>query len=571
MTWLKYLFFSVLYFANAFSASLDHEPKSLDYVRPSSFYDSLPVVKKKGTLNFKINSDPKVMNPILATDAGSASVEGFLWMPLMTLDPETLQYLPALATSYSVSADEKNYTFTLNKEAKWQDGTAVSAYDFKFTLDTILNPKVNAAVQRSYLSGISLEAKDKQTIIFHVKEPRFDTLFQLSLFLAIQKKQFDHVMDFNNDPGIMHPIGNGPYVLSKYERGNKIVFTRNKNWWASSLQHNKNRYNIDEIILRIIPDANLAYERFIRGDIDNISFTSEQWHLKVMGLDKDKFSFTPERKKKVWALKADNKFPKSYSYIAWNAKKPIFNSVKTRTALSYLVNYKKIIENVFFNMQRQTTSPFGSMTLNSAPELQTPEKMIAFNKNKAQQLLAEDGWKDGGNGILVKNSNGKKIDFVFDFNVPSQSANSLKVAQILKEDFKSSGITMNIKSLEWNSFLDKIEKRDFDSMILGWTGTIFPNPKQIWDSHSQAEGGSNYIGYSNPKVDELIAKANLEFNLEKRNLIMQEINRLIYADQPYTFLTEGKYVLEGLNTKIKSPKWISQYEGGAASDLFYLD
>jgi peptide/nickel transport system substrate-binding protein len=235
------------------------------------------------------------------------------------------------------------------------------------------------------------------------------------------------------------------------------------------------------------------------------------------------------------------------------------------------VNYKKIIENVFFNLQVQSTSPFGSFTLNSAPELRLADKMMTFNKNKAKELLLQDGWKNGGQGKLVKTIAGKIVPFVFDLEVPSQASNSLKIAQVLKEDLKSSGIILNIKSLEWNSFLDRIEKRDFDALILAWTSTLFPNPKQVWHSGSQETGGSNFIGYSNLKVDELISKANLEFDPAQRNRIMQEINRLIYADQPYTFLTEPKYVLEGLNTKIKSSEWISQYSGETSSDLFYLE
>lgn len=542
-----------------------------DYARQPSFYDSLPAVKKGGSLNFSIHSDPKVMNPVLADDDASISMEGYLWMTLMTIDPETLQYLPGLATGYSISADEKNYTFYLNSNAKWQDGTPVTADDFKFTFDTIMSPKTNSAFQRSYLSGITVEVKDKYTLIFHVSEPRFDTLFQLSLFNAIQKKQFENSPDFNNDPGIMHPIGNGPYILEKYERGNKIVFKRNKNWWAYSLPHYRNRFNIDEVVVRIIPDINLTYEKFLKGDLDQTGFSSEQWHVKVTGLDKEKFAFSHTLDKKIWALKAENKFPKPYYYIGWNEKNAIFNSVKTRTALSYLVNYKKIIEKVFFNLAIQCSSPFGSLTLNSAPELRTPEKIISFNKQKAMELLKQDGWKNGGNGTLVKTINGKNVPFTFYLNIPSQNPSAQKIAQILKEDFKSSGIVLNIRNLEWNSFLDKIDKRDFDATMLGWNATLFPNPKQVWDSHSQEAGGSNYISYSNPQVDALIAKANLEFDPQKRNLLMQDLNRLIYADQPYTFLTEPKYILEGLNTKIKSPKWVSQYEGGAASDLFYLD
>lgn len=265
-----------------------------------------------------------------------------------------------------------------------------------------------------------------------------------------------------------------------------------------------------------------------------------------------------------------NKSPKPYSFIGWNFKNPLFQDVKTRTALSHLVDYKKIIEKVYYNLNIQSTSPFGSFTENSAPDLRKKDKIISFDKLKALNLLKEAGWKNEGSGFLYKEINGKKTPFEFSLETNTGNPSRLKIAQIIKEDFKNAGIKVNIRATEWNSFLDNISKRKFDAVILGWTGSIFPNPKQIWDSSSEKDEGSNFISYNNPKIDELIKIANLEFNSKKRNEIMQEINRIIYADQPYTFLAEGYYILEGLNSKISSPRWVAPYEGGAASDMFYL-
>src|SRR5207248_2451313 len=99
-------------------------------------------------------------------------------------------------------------------------------------------------------------------------------------------------------------------------------------------------------------------------------------------------------------------------------------------------------------------------------------------------------------------------------------------------------------------FLDDLNKRDYQAVIMGWTGVPIPNPKQIWHSKSEAEMGSNHVGYNNPKVDELIEKANQEMDLKKRGTTLQEINRIIYEDQPYTFLTESRSVLGGFSKNI---------------------
>ncbi|WP_158998198.1 ABC transporter substrate-binding protein [Pigmentibacter ruber] len=546
-----------------------HSSAEYSYQKKTNYYETMPPAKKGGVLHFPISSDPKVMNPLLSDDTASSAVEGYLWLSLFSIDPETLEFIPNLAKDFKVSADKKNYTFTLYESAKWQDGSSVTTDDIKFSFDTLMDTKTHAAALRSFFEGVTLKIIDKQSFVFSISEPRFDTLNVLASFTPIQKKQFENTKDFNLDKGIMNPVGNAAYIFDKFLRSQKIIFKRNKNWWAKDLPHFKNRFNPDEIILDIIPDPNLTYEKFLKGDVDQISFTAEQWHNKVTNIDKNKFG-TKQNEKPIWSLKVKNKFPKPYNYIAWNLKNSLFSDVKTRTALSYLVDYNKILEKIFFNLYTQSTSPFGSFTENSAPELRSKQNIISFNKEKAISLLKEAGWKNDGSGILTRNINGKIEKFEFNLDINSNNTTRQKIAEIVKENFKSVGIKVNIRSYEWNTFLDLINKRKFEAVILAWTGSLFPNAKQIWDSESESNEGSNFVSYSNPKVDELIKKANIEFNSAKRQKIMQEINRIIYHDQPYTFIAEVNYVLEGLNSKIYSSRWIANYESGAASDLFYL-
>lgn len=546
-------------------------PAASLYQKVPSFYDALPETPKGGTLRIMSSqamTDPKTLNPLLSIDANSSQYNGYLWLSLMQMDSDTLRFLPALATFYQVSKDKKRYVFTLNPNAKWQDGTPVTSIDFLYTYQQIQNPKVAAAVLRSYYHGISLSAPTKHTVVFHVEHPKFDTLFQLCGFLAIQKKQFEHTKDFNQDSGIMNPVGNGPYEFDRLDRGHRLILKRNKKWWGRALPHFRNRYNIDVLEFPIISDVHLRYEKFLQSQIDFMEFSEEQWRTRVQNLDKNKFGSGPAADKKIWGLKVDNKSPKSYSYIGWNEKNPIFADKNTRKALGYLINYKRILNTVYYNLSRQCTSPFGTQTDNSDHSLK--KEQLHFNRKKAMQLLKSAGWKNRGDHALSKIIHGKKTFFEFDFSIVSSSKTAAKIAQIVKEGFRKSGIIAHIQSLEWNTFLAQIEKRKFDAVTLGWTATLFPNARQIWHSKSRVRGGSNFIGYSNPKVDSLIAESNREFDIKKRNQIMKKINRIIYEDQPYTFLFEPKYALEGLSTKIKSHRWYSQYDGGADLSLFYL-
>jgi len=541
------------------------------YTRMPSVYDKLKDAKKGGIYYQRLSNNPKVINPVLSADDNSRSLEGYLWAPLFTEDSDNLNPLPYLAESYKISADKASYTFTLNKDAKWSDGTAVTTDDVKFTFDTLMNPKTEAAPLRSYWEGTSLEVVDKLTFIFKVKEPRFDTLRSLYLFTMIQKKQFEKDADFNKAKGIMEPIGNGPYVFKTFSRDQQVVLERDKNWWGSKLPHFKNLYNADQIIFRIITDDTLGYEKFLKGEIDVTSFNAEQFALKVNGSDKDRFGKSAKDKKAIWATEIENKAPRGYSYIGWNLRQPLFQSKKTRQALAMIVDYKQITDKVFFGHYYQCTSPFGSLTYNAAEDLRAPGKMLTTDRKKAMALLKEDGWADtDGDNILDKMIGGKKVKFAFELKFNSNNPLRAKIAQIAKENFKAAGIDMAVRAMEWNAYLDDIDNRRFEAYLLGWTATPYPNARQTWHTDSEKNQGSNIVGYSNPKVDALIDQSNKEFDLKKRAEVMKEINRIIYDDQPYLFLLEPRSMLVGFNTKVSSPSgiWAMTYDVGPPVDIY---
>ena len=549
--------------------------KEVKYVQKASSYDKLAPAKKGGTLYEGIADNPKVLNPIISTDQTSRVVEPYLWATLFTEDMNTLEPLPYLAESYSITPDRKTYTFVLNPDATWEDGTKVTTDDVKFSFDTMMNPKtLGAAAARSYWEGVQLEVVDPRKFKFSVKEPKFDTLRSLYLFQPIQKKQFENEPDFNKARGILNPIGDGVYRLKAFLRDQRMELERKKDWWGYKLKYFKERFNYDQIVYRVISDPNLEYERFLKGDLDIQNFFgsgTEIFATKVHGTDKDKVGTKPGDGKTVWATEIENKAPRGYDYVGWNLHNPIFQSAKTRTALAYLVDYQQIIDKVYYGYRYQCTSPFGSRTMYSAPDLREASRMIKFNRKKAIELLKEDGWAPEADNMLHKTIDGKKVDFKFTLKFNSNNPLRAKIAQIIKENFKAGGVAVEIRSMEWNAFIDDVDHRNFEALILGWGATPFPNPNQEWSTDSQKNEGSNFVGYSNPKVDEMIVKANLEFDLKKRAKMLQEINRILYADQPYLFLTEPRSMIAGFNKKIRSSVWAMTYDIDPPEDLYTIE
>jgi ABC-type transport system substrate-binding protein len=554
----------------AISANAD--VKETKFVQKPTSYDKLPDPKKGGSLIDSMSNNPKVINPLLSDDANSTSLEGFLWASLFTEDSDNFNPIPYLATSYKVSGDRKTYTFDLNPDAKWEDGTPVTTADIKFTFDTMMNPKVNAAPIRSYWEGVKLEVTNDRNFKFTIETPKFNTLRFLYSFAPIQAKQFANESDFNKAKGIMNPIGNGPYRLKGFSRDQKVEFERVKDWWGNKNPIFKKRFNSDTVIVRVVPDPNLVYERWIKGDLDYTTFEPASYEIyatKVRGSDKDRIGKSPADGKSVWATEINNSAARGFTYLGWNLRKPVFQSKKTRQALARLVDYQQIIDKVLYGYAYQSTSPFGSKTMNSDASLRSPGKMLTYDRKAAIQMLKEDGWADTDkDNILDKTLNGTKVPFRFVLRYNSNNPARGKIAQIVKENFKSAGIDVEIRAMEWNAYLADIDQRNFDAIVMAWTGQSFPDAKQIWHTDSSKDNGSNFGGFSNPEVDKLIAKSNLEFDMAKRAKIMQQINRIIYEEQPYAFLYEPGAMIAGFNQKVKSKVWARKYDSGPAIDIY---
>jgi len=195
-------------------------------------------------------------------------------------------------------------------------------------------------------------------------------------------------------------------------------------------------------------------------------------------------------------------------------------------------------------------------------------KALGFDPKKAQQLLASAGWADSDkNGTIDKTVNGKKVDFKFTL-IHSNKDNE-KYYTMYKEDLKKAGIDMEIKLLEWNSFLKLVDEGNFDAVTLAWGGgSVDPDPKQVWHSSSAVVGGSNFINYKNPKVDKMIDEARLEPDRKKRVKLLQEVYRTIAEDAPYAFMFNDKFSFYANQSRIGKPADTFKYDIG--SDYWWL-
>ena len=486
----------------------DDKGSALSEDEYTKYSDSEPV--DGDWLIYNIGAEPGTLNPITATDAYESTINGGnIYETLVKRDNVTLQVVPLLADSWEISEDKLVYTFFIKRGIKWHDGVPLTAHDVVFSYQKIMDPKVDSPHLRSYYKDIkNVEAVDDHTVRFAYAKPYFLALEFCGGIPIVPKHIFENG-DFNTDPAGRSPVGTGPYKFVEWKTGSQIVLVRNEDYWGK-------RPHIRRIVFKIINDPSVAFQVLKREELDLAGLTPIQWSRQTQSEafqeNFDKLSY----------------FTPNYSYIGWNMTKPYFSDRQVRTALTYLVNRELILKEILYGLGEVVSNPF---YINS-PEYDKSIEPYPYDREKAKRLLDEAGWVDhNGDGMRDKEG----VKFEFEFLIPAGSETGEKIATILKEELDKVGINMKIRKTEWAVFTQRLNDRRFDAVTLAWSMGVESDPYQVWHS-SQAEQGSNFVGFVNKEADRLIEEARTEFNRDKRIELYRKFARIVNEEQPYTFL-----------------------------------
>lgn len=515
-------------------------------------------------------SDPEKLNPIVSNDASATEIDSYIFEYLLNQDKLTYELIPSLAGMPEISADNLTYTFIINKNAKFSDGKPVTAADVVFTLKLIKIPFVDAAATRGYFEMVDkaeVVDGDQQKVKFTLTKPNWRGIYTLGLFSILPKHVLDpgnvtdkfgweelkdiniakknpeiqKYADFINSQEVSRDakylVGSGPYMFEKWDTGAGVTLVKNPNYWGGgTITPNYPQ----KIIFKTIQDNSAALVAAKNKEIDAMAVIKPSDFYKDLE-NADQFSLIKARP-----------FEPAYTYLAWNQLNPLFQDKRVRLALAHLVDRKTIIDKVMFGdgVPIQSHVFYKNTKLLNA---ELPE--IQYDIEKAKKLLDEAGWKDtDGDGVLDKVINGKKTDFKFTF-LSNTNPVRKQILLVIVDALKKVGIQAEVQELEWSVYLDKTKKHEFEATYSAWTSpTIPPDPHQIWHS-SQSEGeGSNYISFKNKTNDSLIEAYRNEMDESKRIALIKEWQKLIYDEQPYTFLwsPRARYIYD---KRFKNARW----------------
>lgn len=505
-----------------------------------------------GVLNYQLDAEPESLHPIMKGDLYTRYFNRYVQDSLCENDFNTWAFVPRLAESWTVSPNGLEFTFKIRKDAVFHNGQPVTAEDVKFSLEAIRDPKHEALDMIPYFETFTkIEVIDKNTIKFIAKEKYFQNMNSLCSFYIIPKSVYG---DINKSVKMLkEAVGAGPYKFDKYDKGQSITVKKFDKWYGNNVPYWKGYFNFNQINMKITKDDNIVNERLKKGELDYVEFRSTDGFLKVTGKPfKQNF-----KSDKFQTLAVKNEMPKSYGYIGFNFLDPILKDKNVRLAFTHLVNREEINKKFAEGLNNLATSPVPVGTKQSPDR-----KPIEFNPAEAKKLLAASGWTDSDkDGILDKVIDGKKTNLRLTFIYANKD--SEKQWTIVKEDCKKAGVDVELKYLEWNSFIKTIDDRKMQLWAMGWGGgDVEGDPKQIFHSTSAGKGGSNYGSYSNPEVDKLIDQGRGELDAAKRTAIFKKAYTLIADDAPYVFLFNRKYEYYAISNKVKSPGDTFKYDFG---------
>lgn len=465
------------------------------------------------------------LTPLVSTDAYASDVQSYVLESLITRNPDSLEWEGLIAKGWQVSPDGLTITFQMRDDVAFSDGTPLTAADVEFTFNFIMTEAIQAPRERAYFEKIKeVKANGKYEVVFVYKEPYFEAL-SLAGSMGIFPKHFyapylEKPQVFNESKGLL--LGSGPYRLADPktwtpDKGN-VELVRNERYWGDVPA------SFNRILWKIIQNDSARLTTYRNGEIDAYGARPVEYgQLKTdrQMMDKSQnFEYMPP--------------VVGYSFIAWNqdvnGKPTRFADKRVRQAMTHLTDVQRIIRDVFLNYAEPAVSPFS----NTSKQHDSTLKPWDFSLEKAKALLKEAGYEDRNNDSVLEDTAGQPFEFKLTYFESNEDTK--RMVLLLKDIYARAGVKLIPFPQEWPIMLEAMNKKTFDAMTLGWTSGIETDIYQMFHSSQAKTDGDNFITYKNPELDKLIDQARATVDEAKRMPLWQQAERIMYDDQPYTFL-----------------------------------
>jgi ABC-type transport system substrate-binding protein len=458
-----------------------------------------------GTLIFAAGADPDSLDPQNTQSNPGEQVNRMMYENLVRFNTK-MQIEPALAESWTQSADGLTWTFKLRKGVRFHDGTPFDAKTVKYFFDRVLGDEkpFKASLYTPFVQGA--QVVDDNTVRVTLKQPFAAFLFRLAHSAGGIVSPAAH-QKWGKDLAL-HPAGTGPFKFVEWVKGDRVVVERNDAYWGG-------RPLLDRVTVKTVKEDSARVLMLQSGDADLIVNIPPE---DIPRLRKDA-RFAIESIATARAL-----------YVMINVKKKPFDDVRVRQALNHAINRDAIVGSLF---QGNAEAIPGIV----APLQNGFAKLpgYAYDPKKAKELLAQAGVPT----LKVKLWS-PKGRYVKDF----------ELAQAVQQDLAAVGVEAALSTMEWGAYLSATktgpEQTDRELFLLGWSPStgeaqwgIFP----LLHSSQLAPKGDNRGFFASKALDDAIDKATTATSEQARLGALREAQQIIIKDAPAVFLISPNMIV----------------------------
>jgi peptide/nickel transport system substrate-binding protein len=467
--------------------------------------------RRGGTLIAAFSADPAGFDPARGPSGMSHVVIEQVYSTLMALDADAQPY-PELAESFEMAADGLSYTFKLRPGVKFQDGTALTAEDVKFSFDRIRKPDSGYSYQSQVATIDSVDVVDPHTVTFKLSQRTGPFLVYMAFpgSSIVPKKLVESGHDLN-----AQPIGSGPFKFVSYQPRSAIKFERNPDYFQAGKPY------FDAMEYRIISDVTALTNAVLAGQVN----------------------FSNEIPAKDWAkiksnanLVGQTLEGSRYYWLLANTTKTPLDNPKVRQAIGHALNRKALVLGGFFG---NATPILGGVV----PEWNWGYAGIDYFKpegdpKKAKELLAEAGHPDG---------------FETSMTIASSFPPIMAMAPIIQANLQAVGIKAKIGTMEIPRYWDEVwGTSNFDITTMYWLSPL-ADPDDFLYNNYHTDTSTNAQKYSNPEMDKLLLEAKSAPTLDARKDLYKQVQQLSLDDMGQVPLVNG-WLLIAHTSKLQNYK-----------------
>lgn len=448
--------------------------------------------KTGGTLNMGISFDATNFDPAQTQDNMSLWVEMEIFSRLVRVNNVGTDIEGDLAESWDISEDGTEYVFRLRPDAKFSDGTPVTADDVVFSIERASGD--DTLVNWTFEAVDKVEAVDPATVKITLSGPAAPFANDIALWGASVLPKA--AVEEQGDAFWEHPIGSGPFVLDSWAKGERIVLKKNPNYWEKDADGNQLPY-LDQVNLEVLTDDNTRMLKLQAGEIDA---ALDVPYNQIQPLSQDpalRISATP-----LYGITS----------VALNQKKPEFADVKIRQAMNYALDREAMVQTALFGYGRVACSPINLVWF------YTDEFCYSYDLEKAKQLMAESSAPEGFSASL---------------QIAAGDTVANQLAVMMKDMLAQINIDVAIEPIDPGTQWERRTQQDYDmTMGSGTSDNLDPNSNMLFCCVSDGGAFSSYTGWADPEVDAIFRETQTEMDFDKRGELYKEFQRLVQERGP---------------------------------------